>query len=118
MTTVTQPKRSQYGNRRNAVTECAKLEVFLIKWTNSEGRENLSLVATGAKAEDGGLGVWVLGEEKDLAANLKVANKVIREGMRARVGGSEAGGLPSQAAQPGALAALFGSDTDSDKEEG
>jgi hypothetical protein len=115
MAVVNQPKQAQYGTRRSAVVEVAELRVHLVKWSNAEGRETLSLVATGAKSsDDGGLGVWVLGEEKDLQENLKVANKIIREGMRARMG-AEADSLPAQIVPTSNLSDVFGS-TEDEKE--
>lgn len=95
---IAQPKpASTYNSKRSSVLNVAELRTVLVRWTNEEGRETLTLCLVGAKSsEDGGMGVWVLGEQDELTKTLKIANKTVTRGVRALLGSETAKAAPEE----------------------
>lgn len=80
---VQQPRQAAQYDKPNSVLKVAPVDTRVVVFTNSEGRKSMCLVfAFGKDVEDGGLGVYVFADEQQMTDQMKIASKLVRDGVR------------------------------------
>jgi len=82
---VIQPTQAaEYSSKRNVVEGVAEAKIFAVSWTDSEGQRQMCLALQfGKDTEDGKPGVFILADSADMKSQLRIANPVVKQGVRA-----------------------------------
>jgi hypothetical protein len=88
--TVQQPRQAPQYDKPNSVLKVAPVETRCVVFTNSEGRKSMCLVLIfGKDVDDGGPGVYVFADEQQMTDTLKIASKLVRDGVRRELSKAE-----------------------------
>jgi len=69
--------------RSNEVTSVAEVKVLAVAYADGEGKRCVALVmAFGKDTEDGGLGVFTMANEEQMAEQLRIAPPLLKKGVR------------------------------------
>jgi hypothetical protein len=90
MAGVVQPRRAAEYDKPNTVLKVVDVKTAVVIYTNSEGRKSMCLAYSfGKDVEDGMPGVYVVAEEQQMTETLRVAGKLVRDGVRRWIAGAE-----------------------------
>jgi hypothetical protein len=93
MPMIQQPTEpAQYDpTRRSEVVGVAPASLHSVAWVNAEGRKSMCLVIVfGKDTEDGGPGVFILADQEQMSEQLRIANVVVKKGVRRWLAGEQA----------------------------
>jgi len=90
MAGVMQPRRAAEYDKPNTVLKVVDVKTAVVIYTNSEGRKSMCLAYSfGKDVEDGLPGVYIVAEEQQMTETLRVAGKLVRDGVRRWLAGAE-----------------------------
>ncbi len=92
MPTVHRPnEKPEYdATRKNEVVGITPANIFAVAWVNDEGRKSMCLaIVFGKDSEDEGPGVFILADEMQMKEQLKMANSVVKKGVRKHLASGE-----------------------------
>jgi hypothetical protein len=80
---IQQPKQAAQYDAPNKVLKVAEVRTVVVIYTNGEGRKSMCLAQVfGKDKDDGGAGVYILAEETQMTDQLKIAGRLVKEGVR------------------------------------
>lgn len=83
MAGVQQVQQTAKFSKPNQIIKVAEVRQSVVVYTNGEGRESICLaLILGKDTTDGGAGVYILAEEQQMRNQLKIAGKLVRDGVR------------------------------------
>ncbi len=83
MAGIQQARQTPKFSKPHQIIKVAPAQQLVVVYTNGEGRESMCLALTfGKDVADGGAGVYILAEEQQMIDQLKVAGKIVRDGVR------------------------------------
>jgi hypothetical protein len=90
MAGVMQPRRAAEYDKPNAVLKVVDVKTAVVIYTNGDGRKSMCLAYSfGKDVEDGLPGVYIVAEEQQMTETLRVAGKLVRDGVRRWLAGAE-----------------------------
>lgn len=97
------PAAEFVSGKRSTVTAVAPAKLLAVNWVDGDGQKHMALaIQFGKDTEDNGQpGVFILADEAEMSTQLKIANKVVKAGVRAWLAQQEntpEGDIPSSLA--------------------
>ncbi|MEI6358069.1 MAG: hypothetical protein WCP53_13370 [Verrucomicrobiota bacterium] len=90
MAGIQQARQTPKFSKPNQIIKVAEVRQVVVVYTNSEGRESMCLAQVfGKDTADGRVGVYILAEEQQMIEQLKIAGKLVKDGVRKWVAGEE-----------------------------
>lgn len=88
---VQQPRQAAQYGKPNTVIKVAEVRTVVVIYTNGEGRQSMCLAQVfGKDVDDGGPGVYILAEEHQMTEQLKIAGRLVKDGVRRYLSGETA----------------------------